>query len=428
MNDNMKVPEGWERVRLGEVAKIQGGFAFKSSEFIEDGIPIIKITNIVNNKVIITDNPNYISTNNLKLYSNYILRRGDVLIALSGATVGKVGRIIEIKNSLLNQRVGRFIVNNENLIQLYLYYLAIDEKLIKYILNNAPSSAQPNISPFFLEEFQILLPPLPEQQKIAEILETVDRAIEKTDKIIEKYKRIKQGLMQDLLTRGIDENGKIRSEKTHKFKNSPLGRIPEEWEVGNIKDLAELNPKTKIDPKKLYPFVEMDATPIMGKKYRYINFRKGREGGTKFKRGDILIARITPCAENGKSLLVPLDIQVGIGSTEFIVFRAKENIDNIFLFYLLISDHVRTVAIGLMEGTSGRQRIPNYVFEEVIKVAVPKFKFEQKRIAEILSQIDNTIEKEEAYKQKLERIKKGLMEDLLTGRVRVNKLIKEKEV
>jgi type I restriction enzyme S subunit len=77
-----------------------------------------------------------------------------------------------------------------------------------------------------------------EQRKIAEILETIDNAIEKTDKIIEKYKRIKQGLMQDLLTKGIDENGNIRDEKTHKFKDSPLGRIPEEWEVVRLGDIS----------------------------------------------------------------------------------------------------------------------------------------------------------------------------------------------
>jgi len=229
--------------------------------------------------------------------------------------------------------------------------------------------------------------------------------------------------MQDLLTKGIDENGKIRDEKTHKFKDSPLGRIPEEWEVGYVSNFTEINPITKINPKELYPFIEMDATPIMGKQYKYITLRRGIEAGSKFKKGDILLARITPSAENGKALLVPDNIEIGIGSTEFIVFRAKENIDNNFLFYLLISDYVRSIAIGLMEGTSGRQRIPKYVFEKVIKVAIPKSKSEQQRIAEILSQTDQTIEKEQQYKEKLQKIKQGLMQDLLTGKVRVNKLL-----
>jgi len=78
----------------------------------------------------------------------------------------------------------------------------------------------------------------PNSKKIAGILETIYNAIEKIDKIIEKYKRIKQGLMQDLLTKDIDENGNIRDEKTQKFKNSPLGRIPEEWEVVRLEDIS----------------------------------------------------------------------------------------------------------------------------------------------------------------------------------------------
>jgi len=232
--------------------------------------------------------------------------------------------------------------------------------------------------------------------------------------------------MQDLLTRGIAESDELgvrsyelRDEKKHRFKDSPLGRIPEEWKVGYVSKFAEINPKTGINPTDIYPFIEMDATPIMGKWYKYLSFRKGSEAGSKFKGGDILLARITPCAENGKALLVPNDIRVGIGSTEFIVFRAKDGADNVFLFYLLVSDFVRNIAIGLMEGTSGRQRIPTYVFEEVIKVAIPESLEEQHRIASILSQIDEAIEKEQKYKEKLERIKKGLMEDLLTGKVRV---------
>ncbi len=86
----------------------------------------------------------------------------------------------------------------------------------------------------------MIYPSLPEQQKISEILETIDNAIEKTDKLIEKYKRIKQGLMQDLLTKGIDQNGNIRNEKTHKFKNSPIGRIPEEWNITRLGIVGEI--------------------------------------------------------------------------------------------------------------------------------------------------------------------------------------------
>ena len=85
---------------------------------------------------------------------------------------------------------------------------------------------------------QIVPTSKPEQTKIAEILSTVDRAIEQTEALIAKQQRIKTGLMQDLLTRGIDEHGNLRSEQTHKFKDSPLGRIPVEWDAKELGTVA----------------------------------------------------------------------------------------------------------------------------------------------------------------------------------------------
>ena len=89
---------------------------------------------------------------------------------------------------------------------------------------------------------------LAEQTKIAEILSTVDRAIEQTEALIAKQQRIKTGLMQDLLTRGIDEHGNLRSEQTHQFKDSPLGRIPVEWEVPPVSSVLRHPPKNGYSP------------------------------------------------------------------------------------------------------------------------------------------------------------------------------------
>ena len=85
-----------------------------------------------------------------------------------------------------------------------------------------------------MTDFELCSHEQTEQSKIAEILSTVDQAIDQTEALIAKQQRIKTGLMQDLLTRGIDENGNLRSEETHEFKDSPLGRIPVEWEVKTI--------------------------------------------------------------------------------------------------------------------------------------------------------------------------------------------------
>ena len=101
------------------------------------------------------------------------------------------------------------------------------------------SAGQQRVPADFFSRFTVPKLPLPEQSKIAEVLSTVDRAIEQTEALIAKHQRIKTGLMQDLLTRGIDEHGNLRSEETHEFKDSPLGRIPVEWDIMALYEIVD---------------------------------------------------------------------------------------------------------------------------------------------------------------------------------------------
>lgn len=131
-------------------------------------------------------------------------------------------------------------------------------------------------------------------------------------------------------------------------------------------------------------------------------------GGTKFRNGDTLLAKITPCLENGKTAFVNClqEDEIGFGSTEFIVLRAKENIDERFLYYLSISPEFRKQAISLMEGTSGRKRVN----ENALKISdflIPDFE-EQRKIANILSAIDDKIQINNQINQELEAMAKTL--------------------
>ena len=121
--------------------------------------------------------------------------------------------------------------NPEQLDSIYLAKQLSTSQVARYFAIQASGSTRYGLPILRLKLLKSLLPPKPEQTKIAEILSTVDRAIEQTEALIAKQQRIKTGLMQDLLTRGIDEHGNLRSEQTHQFKDSPLGRIPVEWEV-----------------------------------------------------------------------------------------------------------------------------------------------------------------------------------------------------
>jgi type I restriction enzyme S subunit len=407
------------------VCKVQVGFAFKSEEFSEDGIPIIKIANLVDHRVILNDKDSYLPYNKIRFYQDFIIKEKDILVALSGS-VGKIGIVKGIKIALLNQRVGRFIISSKEIDNMFLLFLLSSNELYNFILNNSASSVQANVTPSLIESFKLPLPPLPEQQKIAEILETIDNAIEKTDKIIEKYKRIKQGLMQDLLTKGIDENGNIRSEKTHKFKDSPLGRIPEEWEVVRLGEVCDINPeRIKYEQGIIIKYIDIESINDGNvSDYKIFKIEEAPSRAQRIvKEHDILISTVRP---NLKAFtIIKPEYNYFVCSTGFAVVRSKSSINPLFLFHLIWFDEIfLKQVLPLVVGSS----YPAVNSKELINVLIPLPPLpEQQRIAEILSQIDQTIEKEERYKEKLQRTKQGLMQDLLTGKVRVNHLVEEKE-
>lgn len=195
--------EAWERTRLGDVCKVQGGFAFKSSEFIDSGVPIIRISNIADNDVMFDSNSAYMPDSYLEKCRNFVVKNGDILIALSGATTGKFGMYRSDKNALVNQRVGRFLVKDKNRITLpYIYHSLF--MLTNTILRYAYGGAQPNISPSDIESFHLTLPSLKEQQKIAAVLTTCDAEIALLTRKLSALQQQKKGLMQQLLT------GKVR--------------------------------------------------------------------------------------------------------------------------------------------------------------------------------------------------------------------------
>ena len=168
--------EGWEVRKLGEVCGFQNGFAFKSKTFKDTGIPLIRITNIQNEKLdlskIVYINPNDYDND----LSKYIIKQGDLLLAMSGATTGKIGIHLTKEKLFLNQRVGKFqpkpMLNKQFLFNFLL--TKIEESL-----KISAGAAQPNLSTEQIKNFQIPLPPLQEQEKIVAILDEAFLAIEK---------------------------------------------------------------------------------------------------------------------------------------------------------------------------------------------------------------------------------------------------------
>ena len=181
-----------------------------------------------------------------------------------------------------------------------------------------------------------------------------------------------------------------------------------DWKEVQLKDVILFNPRESIKKGTMAKKISMDKLAPYQKKitgFEYAEFKSG----TKFKNGDTLLARITPCLENGKTAQVDIldDNEIGFGSTEFIVMREISGIsDNDFIYYLAISDDFRNIAIKSMTGTSGRQRVQMDVLEQT-KLLIPPLR-EQKAIANILSTLDEKIETNNQINEKLEEMAQAL--------------------
>ena len=383
-----KLPEGWKKVRLGKVIQYKQPtkYIVKSEKYDEQtGIPVLTagksfILGYTDEEGVFTDVP--------------------VIIFDDFTTESKwVNFPFKVKSSALKILKVR---NSEN--NLYFFYNLMQ------ILNFKPGSEHKR---FWISEYSKLtvsVPPLPEQRKIAEILETVDNAIEKTDKIIEKYKRIKQGLMQDLLTKGIVENYELgirnyelRNEKRHKFKDSPLGRIPEEWEAVRLGEVLVYEQPWKYAVKS-EKYDQSHGTPVLTAGKSFILGYTEEKDGIFTKLPAIIFDDFTT-----ESRFVNFPFKVK--SSALKILKTRDNSFDIFFLFNILQ------TIRLKPGSEHKRFwISEY---SKLSVFIPPLP-EQHRIASILSQIDETIEKEQKYKEKLEKIKRGLMEDLLTGKVRVN--------
>ncbi len=292
-----KVPEGWERSQVVELCTLGRGRVISEKEIVQsEGIyPVFSSQSMNNGEMG--------RINSFDFEGEYVTWTTD------GAYAGTVF-----------YRNGRF--NCTNVCgTLKLKDPNFSHKLLAYILSTQAKRhvsyvGNPKLMNGVMAKIQILFPSEPsEQRAIVEILATCDEAIEKTDAKIEKLKRIKQGLMQDLFRYGIDEKGRMRSEKTYRFKDSPLGRIPEEWEVIPLEDFTSKEKFAIVDGPfgsnlKIVHYRESGRMVIqsgfvttgkfIAESYLYVDESKFRaEIRSKVAPGDIVMAKIGAQCVNG---------------------------------------------------------------------------------------------------------------------------------
>ena len=337
-----------------------------------------------------------------------------------GATAGKVGWL-GIK-AVTNQAVLAITPKDENKYNSRWLYWALLHSADK-LTGQVQGSGQPNLSKSLVDSHQILFPTKCEQTKIAAILDTLDTALQRTEAIIEKLKQVKQGLLHDLLTRGIDANGELRptpTEAPDRYKNSPVGLIPKAWECKILDDLAEFENGNTFDARAW----SGDGLPII----RIQNLNGSREfnyyTGKSCPRwhvypGDLLFAW---AGQRGISFGARIwsGPEGVLNQHIFKVSPFQRVVSKIFLYRLLrfYQNRIEDTAHGFKDSFLHVSR------KELggINIGVPNAD-EQSCLEMRISEFEGKESEEEESLLKLINMKFGLMDDLLTGRVRVTDLL-----
>ena len=308
-----------------------------------------------------------------------------------------------------------------------------------YLKGQTSGSGIPHVDKEVLGKLEITEFAKPEQSKIAEVLSTVDRAIAQTEALIAKQQRIKTGLMQDLLTRGIDEHGQLRSEATHAFKDSSLGRIPAEWDVATIQSLlADVDPAMRSGPfgsALLKEELVDSGIPLLGidnvlpeflvKDYRrFVSTEKAKQlRRYQVRAGDIMI---TIMGTVGRCCVVPDDIGTALSSKHVWTITLDRSKYSAYLACLQIN-HSPWVLSHFADDVQGgiMSSIRSNTLRSVL-FPVPPFD-EMKKIEGMLRAIADSIQSDKEALAKVRPLKAALMQDLLTGKVRVTPLLKQVE-
>jgi len=405
--------EGWKTDKLKNYISVESGYAFKTEDFSTTGIPVVKIGNIVDNTTKPTNGDSYIRKEDLSLYENYIIREGDVLIAMSGNTTCKMGRVSKaFSPSLVNQRVGWIKPLNSEINIDFVYYLLQSESYQNKLWNYATATGQPNLSPRDICKINFYKPSLPEQSAIAAVLSKVDEAIAAVQGSIAAAERLKKSLMQNLLTGRMKPDGTLRKEDEF-YVDEKFGRVPKGWEVKRIDEIAERKTEV-IDPtktKEVYDYIGLEhIVPD-----EFVRCGKGLSNETvalkvRFEKGDLLYGKLRPYLNK----VFISDIS-GVGSTEFIVLKQNEFTYWIYLNFQLkrFLDYTKSMTAGTQHPRASWKDIKHYL------VGIPKDEQEREQITKKLLSLEQQKMTNNDKIAVLERLKKSLMQNLLTGRVRV---------
>lgn len=393
---------GWEIYKLKSLCtKIGSGATPRGGKesYLEEGpYALIRSQNVLD-FFFSYDGLAFIDENQANQLSNVEIQERDVLLNITGDSVA---RVCQVPKTLLPARVNQHVsiirADNTKLLPEYLKYFLLNPKFKSYLLGLASVGATRNaLTKGMIEDLDIDIPALPTQFRIADILSALDEKIELNRQTNATLEAIAQSIFREWFL----ENEDVIN-----------------WDIAPLSKIINLNHTHTLKKGSIAPYLDMANMPTQG--HRAIEWRDRPFGsGTKFLNGDTLLARITPCLENGKTAFVDFleDGQVGWGSTEYIVFSPKPPLPPEFGYYLARTEEVRNHAIQNMIGTSGRQRASASCFDSFM-ISVPPAELAA-RFGEVTKSLMAEIKANDEESRTLASIRDALLPKLMSGEIEV---------
>ena len=393
-NVPFEIPENWCWTTLGEVGKWQSGATPSRlcKEYYGGDIPWLKTGDL--NDGYITDIPEYITQKALKETSVKLNPAGSVLIAMYGATIGKVG--ILTFPATTNQACCA-CVEYEATDQQYLFYFLLSHK--ENFIRQGGGGAQPNISKEKIVETLLPLPPFNEQKRIVNEVEKWFSIIDKIESgtiELESYVKQTKSKILDLAISGKlvpqdpDDEPAIELLKRinpdfQSCDNSHYENLPENWCLAKVKDVFVINPRNKAEDNTIAGFIPMtliDDGYSNTFSYEKREWGSIKTGFTHFADGDVAVAKISPCLENRKSIVLrDLPNGIGAGTTELHVFRSSVVVPE-YALYFFKSEYFISKCVGTFNGVVGQQRVGKNIIEET-QIPIPPINEQTKIVSTI---------------------------------------------
>lgn len=386
----------WEEFKFGEYLDVKSGYGFKASEYVEEGVPLVKIDNVTYGKIK-WDTITYLPNNYLEKYPELVLEEGDILLALNRPITQnklKIG-IIKKKNSpaILYQRVGKIIFKRKSVDKKFSYY-NLTNQIYTFVKKSSVGSDQPFISTVELKKLKIYSPSLLEQQKIASFLSKVDSKIDLLEKKQELWETYKKGIMKQIFSQKLrfkDENG----------EDYP------DWEEKTLNEISNINPKSEKLPEEfVYIDLESVESGVLKKQTLITKDEAPSRAQRILQNKDILYQTVRPYQRNNL-IFNSTNSRIYVASTGYAQIRSKEN--SKFIYYVLHSDDFVNKVLARCTGTS----YPAINSKDLgkIKLNVP-FILEQEKVSKFISAIESKINHINTELDINNEFKKGLLQQM----------------